>query len=96
MSIQMEKLYKSIKLDKVADTQIAVHKQVLAMQWACELNQKDCVSTANQMFEDYVKFKTPAEPETKPPAKPDTQPPAGGKADDKGKELVLNFSNSII
>lgn len=55
ISTQMKKLYASVKFDVVAEKHIDTLKQVLALEWACELNNNDCVSKAKTHFEKVKK-----------------------------------------
>lgn len=46
----MNTLYKSVSFNKVEDNHIDTLKQVLALKWACELNNEDCVAKSKDWF----------------------------------------------
>lgn len=50
----MKKLYATSKFE-VVEGQVATLKNVMTLEWACELNLDDCVKKSQTLFDEYKK-----------------------------------------
>lgn len=50
----MQNLFKSVSFDVTPSSQVDIHKQTLALEWACELGVKECTDKAKKLFDNYI------------------------------------------